>query len=72
MNERVKIFNYITGSGETPIATKLEDHVNEWLASVPGKLVSVSQSESNRNSGGQHVTLCVWYEPATDAVSSPS
>ena len=46
MQERVKDFTYVSGTGSTVIGTSLEDHINEWLQSVPGKLVQVTQSES--------------------------
>ena len=41
----------------------LEDHINEWLASVNRKLLNVSQSESERQ-GTAHVTVCVRYLPS--------
>ena len=63
MQERVKIFTYVGGHGATLIEPPLEDHINQWLSSVPGKLLRVSQSESERSGGGQHVTVCIWYLP---------
>jgi hypothetical protein len=63
MRERVKIFNFISGHGETVIEPRHEDHINQWLANNNGELVRVSQSESERSSGGHHVTICVWYVP---------
>lgn len=63
MQERVKVFTYVSGTGSTVIGTSLEDHINEWLQSVPGKLVQVTQSESERQ-GAAHVTVCVWYQPS--------
>ena len=63
MRERVKIFTYVSGTGPTVIETSLEDHINEWLASVNGKLLNVSQSESERQ-GMAHVTVCLWYLPS--------
>jgi hypothetical protein len=62
MQERVKVFTYVSGTGSTLIETKLEDHINEWLAANSGRLVRVSQSESERQ-GAAHVTVCVWYMP---------
>jgi len=62
MRERVKIFTYVSGTGATVVETPLEDHINEWLASVEGKVVNVSQSESERQ-GAAHITVCVWYLP---------
>jgi hypothetical protein len=61
MRERVKVFTFISGHGETVVGSAQEDHINEWLASVEGKLVRVSQSESERPGTGHHVTICVWY-----------
>lgn len=63
MRERVKVFTFISGHGETVVGSAQEDHINEWLASVEGKLVRVSQSESERPGTGHHVTVCVWYLP---------
>ena len=63
MREQVKVFTYVSGTGSTVIETSLEDHINEWLASVNGKLLNVSQSESERQ-GTAHVTVCVWYLPS--------
>lgn len=62
MRERVKVFTYVSGTGSTVIETTLEDRINEWLESVNGKLLNVSQSESERQ-GTAHVTVCVWYSP---------
>jgi len=61
MQERVKVFTYISGTGSTVIQTGLEEHINQWLASVKGKLQFVSQSESEQPGAGPHVTVCVWY-----------
>jgi hypothetical protein len=63
MQERVKVFTYASGTGSTLIEITLEDHINEWLASVGGKLLHVSQSESERD-GTAHITVCVWYLPS--------
>ena len=63
MREQVKVFTYVSGTGSTVIETSLEDHINEWLASVNGKLLNVSQSESERQ-GMAHVTVCLWYLPS--------
>lgn len=62
MIERVKVFTYTSGTGSTLIESSLEDHINEWMSRVPGKLLRVSQSESERQ-GAAHVTVCVWYQP---------
>lgn len=62
MKERVKVFTYASGTGATVIETALEDHINEFLKNVDGRLVNVTQSESERQ-GTAHVTLCVWYVP---------
>jgi hypothetical protein len=63
MQERVKVFTFVSGQGTTVIGLPLEDHINEWLKSVPGEIVQISQSESERTGGGQHITVCVWYVP---------
>jgi hypothetical protein len=66
MKERVKVFTYISSHGATVLEPPLEDHINQWLASVNGRLVHLSQSESERPGVGQHVTICVWYTPETE------
>jgi hypothetical protein len=63
MQERIKIFNFISGHGETMIEPRHEEQINQWLANTHGNLVRVSQSESERQGSGHHVTICVWYEP---------
>jgi hypothetical protein len=63
MPERVKVFNFVSGHGETMIEPRHEDQINQWLASARGRLVRVTQSESERTSGGHHVTVCLWYLP---------
>jgi hypothetical protein len=63
MRERVKVFTFVSGHGETLLEPPLEDHINQWLSSVPGRLVHVSQSESQRPATGHHVTVCLWYVP---------
>jgi len=63
MRERVKVFTFISGTGATVIETALEDHLNEWLAAVDGEVFEVTQSESERDGAGHHVTVCVWYVP---------
>jgi hypothetical protein len=63
MQERVKVFTFVSGHGATLIEPPLEDHINQWLATTRGKLVRVSQSESERTSVGHHVTVCLWYVP---------
>jgi hypothetical protein len=63
MRERVKVFTFVSGHGETPVGTPHEDHINSWLAATQGQLVRVSQSESERAGGGHHVTVCLWYVP---------
>jgi hypothetical protein len=61
MNERVKIFTFLTGHGETIVQPEQEHHINQWLADTPGTLLDVTQSESVRPGTGHHVTLCIWY-----------
>lgn len=63
MQERVKVFTFVSGHGETVLEPAQEDHINQWLASTQGRLVRVTQSESERPRVGQHVTLCLWYIP---------
>src|SRR5262249_50243417 len=43
MQERVKIFTFVSGHGETVIEPRHEDHINQWLATAKGRLVHVSQ-----------------------------
>lgn len=61
MNERVKIFTFVSGHGETMVDPPLEDHINEWLSKAKARLVRVTQSESERPGVGHHVTICLWY-----------
>ena len=63
MTERIKIFTFVSGHGETMIEPRHEDHINQWLAANEGQLVRVTQSESMRAPGGHHVTVCLWYRP---------
>lgn len=63
MRERVKLFSFVSGHGETAVEPPDEEHINKWLASVNGEVVSVSQSESERAGKGHHVTLCILYVP---------
>jgi hypothetical protein len=63
MQLRVKIFNFVSGHGETLVEPPNEDHINQWLANLEGEVVQVSQSESLRAGQGHHVTVCVWYVP---------
>jgi hypothetical protein len=63
MQERLKIFTFVSGHGETVVDPTFEDHVNQWLKNNRGKVVRVTQSESERTGLGHHVTVCVWYIP---------
>jgi hypothetical protein len=63
MRERLKVFTFVSGHGETVIEPRHEDHINQWLASVEGTLVRVTQSESEHHGAGHHVTVCLWYIP---------
>jgi hypothetical protein len=67
MRERMKMFTYVSGHGATLIEPPVEDTINGWLASVHGRLLHVSQSESERTGVGHHVTVCVWYVPEEPA-----
>ena len=64
MNERVKIFTFVSGHGETVLGPTHEDSINRWLESVNGEILTVSQSESERSGSGHHVTITVWYATA--------
>jgi hypothetical protein len=66
MQERVKVFTFLSGHGETILEPAHEDHINQWLASVNGQLVEVTQSESERAGVGHHVTVCLWYVPGPE------
>jgi hypothetical protein len=78
MKERVKVFTHLSGHGTTVLEPPLEDHINQWLRAANGKLVDVSQSESERPGVGQHLTVCLWYLPqenediSTEAVGRKS
>jgi hypothetical protein len=63
MRERLKVFTFVSGHGETVVESSHEEHINQWLETVHGRLVHVSQSESERAGAGHHVTICVWYVP---------
>jgi hypothetical protein len=63
MIERVKVFTHLTGHGATVIDPPLEENINRWLETTHGRLVRISQSESERPGVGHHVTICVWYVP---------
>jgi hypothetical protein len=64
MHERVKIFTFVTGHGETLVEPPHQEHINQWLANATGRVTRVTQSESDLGPGaGHHVTICVWYEP---------
>jgi hypothetical protein len=71
MRERVKVFTFVSGHGETVVEPPHEDHINRWLATAQGRLLQVSQSESGRAGAGHHVTVCVWYIPEEPAQASP-
>jgi len=63
MQQRVKVFTFLSGHGETPIEPIHEDRINQWLANNPGEVTWITQSESRREGTGHHVTVCVWYMP---------
>jgi hypothetical protein len=67
MSERLKIFTFVSGHGETMVEPRHEDHINQWLAANKGRLVQITQSESMRGPGGHHVTVCLWYVPESPA-----
>jgi hypothetical protein len=70
MKERIKVFTHISGHGTTVLDSPLEEYINQWLRTVKGNLVEVTQSESDRPGVGHHVTVCVWYTPEPDAGSN--
>lgn len=63
MQERVKVFTFVSGHGETVAGLPHEDHINQWLSTVKGQVVDITQSESEHAGAGHHVTVCVWYVP---------
>jgi hypothetical protein len=63
MQQRVKVFTFVSGHGETLVEPRHEDHINQWLAAANGELLEITQSESPRTGVGHHVTICVWYRP---------
>ncbi len=63
MKERVKVFTFISGHGETLVEPRHEEHINQWLADENAEIVEITQSESQRAGSGHHVTLCIWYVP---------
>lgn len=67
MQERVKLFTFVSGHGETMLGSAQEDHINQWLAATDGRVVQVAQSESERTGIGHHVTISVWYSPTAEA-----
>jgi len=72
MKERVKVFTYTSGTGSTVIQPSLEDHINAWFADVRGRIVNITQSESERPKAGPHVTICIWYVPDERGESTQS
>ena len=69
MRERVKVFTFVSGHGETVIEPGHEDRINQWLEATGGSLVRITQSESERPGVGHHVTVCIWYIPDRAASS---
>ena len=63
MKCQVKIFTYNSGTGSTIIESTLEDRINDWLRHETGKILFVTQSESE-HSKTAHTTVSIWYEPA--------
>jgi hypothetical protein len=70
MQERVKVFTFLSGHGETVLEPVHEDHINRWLATAKGQIVQISQSESERSGVGHHVTVCLWYVPEESGPAS--
>jgi hypothetical protein len=69
MQERVKVFTFVSGHGETVVEPPHEEHINQWLSTVKGRVVHVSQSESARGRAGRHVTI--WYVPDEGTIPHP-
>ena len=46
MNERLKVFTFISGHGETVVVPPHEDHINQWLSTVKGQVVSLADVPS--------------------------
>ena len=69
MQERVKVFTFVSGHGETVVGPPHEDHINQWLSTVKRQVVDVSQSESERVGAGCHITVCVWYIPDEETIA---
>lgn len=63
MHERMKMFTFLSGHGETLVEPPHEGHINQWLAEVEGEIIEITQSESAGANGDHHVTICVWYLP---------
>ena len=70
MQERVKMFTFVTGHGEALIEPH-EDHINQWLSITKARLVNLSQSEGPRPGGGHHVTICAWHVPEEQLTRTP-
>lgn len=68
MRERVKIFTFLSGTGATVIESPLEDQLNSWLEGFQGEIVRVTQSESERQTVGQHVTICIQHIPPAHVI----
>jgi hypothetical protein len=69
MTERVRVFTFVSGHGETMVEPPHEERINQWLASAKGRLVHVSQSESERAGVGHHVSICIWFVPEEETLS---
>ena len=63
MIERVKIFTQQTGMGAPVQPRPLEEAINQWLETTPGRLRRIRQSECERPGIGHQVTICIWYVP---------
>jgi hypothetical protein len=75
MQERVKVLTFVTDHGVTVVESPDEDRINQWLSTVKGQIVEITQSESVRAGSGQHVTICIWYlpeEPTSPTQAAPT
>jgi hypothetical protein len=63
------MFTFVSGHGETVVEPPHEDHINQWLSTVKGQIVEITQSESERSGAGHHVTISIWYVPDEPAAT---
>lgn len=71
MHERVRIFTDTTGAAHTAIESHLEDEINEWLQTTPGRFLRTTQSES-LGTNTAHLNVAVSYVPESDSEAAGS